>query len=517
MKKLFYLLLFAAQSVAAFGQLPVPVIPPNATIESVELTGLAENKLSPELQADIQRLSGQPYNAQAIEILTQDIQVEFPDYVAAATTQPGTQPDRVRLVVIIAKIADSDTLKNNINSRYIVDAIQFEGLKLRISDDLDAELKNMIGQNVDSAELTKLTERIQRENFSIIVSWKLRRSAEPQHVNVVFEARKARNTLSFNVLRGTYHSKQGFGGQIFGMQYTYTPVGTLSISMWNSADEYVERYAGYRTGYSVGTDLLRLRFSVDYSSFRAQWKTNTLEADRLSPESPGLYRLRDTLSGQISMGHPLSQSALINGSARVEFTELQMQTPTMGFQKSNVLHGSLNYSYSSLTGVSRMDRTQLKWSYDGAAGTSVIDSDFIFSRHETKVDFSYSRGSHAILGNFQAGRIGGRAPMYERFSIGNAKTLRGWNKYEINPLGGDRMVYGSVGYRFKIITAFYDVGSVWEAHEESIVRQSAGFRLGKERCMNVLILPHPACFSATVGFPIDGGNASPSFILGMGF
>ena len=107
--------------------------------------------------------------------------------------------------------------------------------------------------------------------------------------------------------------------------------------------------------------------------------------------------------------------------------------------------------------------------------------------------------------------------MHERFSIGNAKTLRGWNKYEINPLGGDRMVYGSAGYRYKVITAFYDVGSVWEEDEDSIVRQSVGFRLAKRRCMNLLILPNPACFSATVGFPINGGDASPSFILGMGF
>jgi outer membrane translocation and assembly module TamA len=514
MKRLLCFLLFACPSVCAFGQEPAPQVPPNATIERVDITGLDENKLSPDLRSDIQKLTGQPYNAQTIEALTQDIQVEFPEYVAAATTQPGTQPDRIRVAILVAKIADNDALKNNINSRYIVDAIEFEGLKLRISDELNAEFQQMVGQNVDSAQLNKLTERIQRENSSIMVSWKLRRSSQPQHVNVVYEARKARNTLTFNVLRGTYHSRQGFGGQIFGMQYTHIPTGTLSFSMWNSADEYVERYAGYRAGYSIGTDFLRLRFSVDYSSFRSQWKTNTLEADRLSPHSPGLYRLRDTLSGQISMSYPITASTLISGSAKVDFAELQMQSPTLGFQKSNALRGSLTASYVRSTGSERLN---WKGSYDGAAGTAAIDSDFIFSRHEAKFDFNYTWHSHSILGNFQAGRIGGKAPMHERFSIGNAKTLRGWNKYEINPLGGDRVVYGSVSYRYKIITGFYDVGSVWEVYEESIVRQSVGFRLAKARCMNVLILPNPACFSATVGFPINGGDAGPSFILGMGF
>jgi Omp85 superfamily domain len=514
MKKLFCLLVFAIPSVSVFGQQAAPIVPPNATIEHVELSGLDENKLSPELRADIQKLNGQPYNSQAIDALTQDIQVEFPDYVAAATTQPGSQPDRVRLVVIIAKIADNDALRNNINSRYIIDAIQFEGVQLRISDELNTELQNMVGQSVDSDQLNKLGERIGRDNSSVTVIWKLRRSSEPQHVNVVYEARKARSTLNLNIARGTYHSRQGFGGQIFGLRYTYTPLGTVSFSMWNSADEFIERYAGYRTGYSVGTDVLRLRFSVDYSSFRAQWKTNTLEADRISSQSPGLYRLRDTLSGEVSMGHPISAFMLIRATARVEFTELQMQTPTLGFQKSNALRGSINSSY--IRGAAT-ERLEWRWSYEGVAGTAAIDSDFIYSRHEIKSDFSYRRRSHSIFGNFQTGRIGGKAPMYERFSIGNARTLRGWNKYEINPLGGDRMVYGSVGYQYRIITGFYDVGSVWEAHQESIVRQSVGFRLGQERCKNVLILPHPACFSMTVGFPIHGEGASPSFILGMGF
>ena len=72
----------------------------------------------------------------------------------------------------------------------------------------------------------------------------------------------------------------------------------------------------------------------------------------------------------------------------------------------------------------------------------MIDSDFIFSRHEVKFDFTYTRQPHSIECNFLAGRISGKAPMHARFSIGNAETLRGWNKYEINPLGGDRVVYG---------------------------------------------------------------------------
>lgn len=517
MKKVFCFLLFTTRSLCAFGQQPAPIVPPNATIELVRLEGLDENKLSPELRADIQRLNGQAYSAQAIETLTQDIQVEFPEYVAAAATQPGSQPDRVRVVVLVKKIADNDALKNNINSRYIVDAIQFEGMKVRISDELNGELQKMVGENVNSVQLDNLRDRIGRESgiSDVIVTWKLQRSSAPQHVNVVYEVRRARSTLNFHAARGTYHSRQGFGGEILGMRYTYIPIGTFTFSMLNTTEELIERYAGYSTGYSLELGgRPRFRFGVDYSSFRSQWKTNTLEADTLSALSPGLYRLRDTLSGFVDVRSPLNRSMLLGGSARVEFTELDMQSPDLSFQKSNVLRGSLYSSYARRTDIERLE---WRWSYEGAAGTAAIDSDFIYSRHEVKFELHYSRRSHGIEANFVAGRIGGNAPMYERFSIGNARTLRGWNKYEINPLGGDRMLYGSAGYRYKIITGFYDIGSVWEHQESSILRQSAGFRLGGRRCRNILILPHPDCFSMTVGFPIHGGDARPSFILGMGF
>jgi outer membrane translocation and assembly module TamA len=515
MKKVIVLLWIAASALRALSQ-ETQTPPANLIVERVDISGIDDSRFSAELRADIQKLVGQVYNAQTIEALTQDIQVELPEYVAAASTQPGSQPDRVRIVLLVAKIADDDELRNNINSRYVVDAIQFEGTRLEISAELNAELQKMVGANVNSAQLRNLADRIRQENSdSIYVRWKLQRSSEPQHVNVVYEARKARNTLAFNVLRGTYHSRQGFGGQIFGLRYTHVPMGTLSFDMFNSADEFIERYSGYRAGYTIGNDSRGLSFAINYSSFRAQWKTNTLEADQQSAASPGLYRLRDTLSGKLNWRQTLSPRTLFGAYARIEFNELQMQSPTTGFQKSNVVRGGLNFNHAIQTDK---QSHALRGSYEGSAGTSVIDSDFIFSRHEGKFDYSYTQRSHLIQANFQAGTISGNAPMVERFSIGNSKTLRGWNKYEINPLGGDRMLYGSASYGYKFITGFYDIGSVWNAAESSVTRQSAGFRLGKTRCRNGLsLLPHPECFSMTVGFPIHGGNAKPSFIVGMGF
>jgi len=514
MKKLIFLLLLTFSSLMTLGQQAPPSVPPNATIERVDLSGLDDAKLSSELRADIQRLVGQTYNAQTIEALTQDIQVELPEFIAAATTQPGSQPDRIRVVLLVAKISDDDALKANINSRYIVDAIQLEGMKVRISDELNAELQMMVGANVNSAQLGSLGDRIGNENAGLnaIVTWKLQRSSQPQHVNVVYDVRKARNTLNFSLAGGAYHSRQGISSPLFKMSYTYTPVGTLSFWMVNSADELIERYAGYGVGYGLGSQILR--FELKYSSYRTQWKTNTLEADKQSNQSPGLYRLRDTLSGQATFKYPLTARVLLNGSAGLEFGELQMQSPRLGFQKSNAFTGHLQTSYSRRSG---MYSQNFGGSYDIAAGTGIIDSDFIYARHEARFDYAYTRQPHSILFNFLAGRVTGNAPMHARFSIGNARTLRGWNKYEINPLGGNRMVYGSAGYRYKIITGFYDVGSVWDSGQPRDIRQSVGLRLSKSGCRISFLIPNPECFSLTVGFPINGGKARPAFIVGMGF
>jgi outer membrane protein assembly factor BamA len=77
----------------------------------------------------------------------------------------------------------------------------------------------------------------------------------------------------------------------------------------------------------------------------------------------------------------------------------------------------------------------------------------------------------------QAGKITGVAPLFERFSLGNTETLRGWNKYDIDPLGGDRMGHTSIEYRYSALGVFFDHGAVWGNGLEKKNRQSVGLML----------------------------------------
>ena len=87
-------------------------------------------------------------------------------------------------------------------------------------------------------------------------------------------------------------------------------------------------------------------------------------------------------------------------------------------------------------------------------------------------------------------------------------TLRGWNKYEIAPLGGDRVQYGSVEYVHRTRAAiFYDTGSIRAGKRSGGegIRHSAGLGIRGQN------------FYAYVAFPLREGRPEPVVITGTNF
>jgi outer membrane protein assembly factor BamA len=105
----------------------------------------------------------------------------------------------------------------------------------------------------------------------------------------------------------------------------------------------------------------------------------------------------------------------------------------------------------------------------------------------------------------QFGGITGDAPLFERFSLGDSRTLRGWDKYDIAPAGGDRMFYASAEYRYGVLALFLDSGSVWDDGTDSRVRFSTGFGF----------TPGPVFFM--VGFPLNTDEFRAVFTMGIRF
>jgi outer membrane protein assembly factor BamA len=91
----------------------------------------------------------------------------------------------------------------------------------------------------------------------------------------------------------------------------------------------------------------------------------------------------------------------------------------------------------------------------------------------------------------------------ERFVAGNSYYLRGWNKYDLDPIGGNRLLHNTVEYRYGRFQAFYDTGAVWDNGQAPIQRHSAGVGI-KE-----------SIFSLAVAFPIRAGHVEPILMMGM--
>jgi outer membrane protein assembly factor BamA len=122
----------------------------------------------------------------------------------------------------------------------------------------------------------------------------------------------------------------------------------------------------------------------------------------------------------------------------------------------------------------------------------------------------------------QAGRISGAAPLFERFSLGNAQTLRGWNKFDVAPLGGDRMAHGSVELGFDVFSIFYDAGSVWNQGSPIRVRHAVGFGLRSRTFglgwTNTGRSNREDDWFITLGFPVEAASIRrPLFMMGFRF
>jgi outer membrane protein assembly factor BamA len=84
-----------------------------------------------------------------------------------------------------------------------------------------------------------------------------------------------------------------------------------------------------------------------------------------------------------------------------------------------------------------------------------------------------------------------------------AEYLRGWNKYEIDPLGGNRAISNSVEYHYGPLQAFYDAGAIWEEGQPIVARHSVGLGLRE------------SVFSLAVAIPMRAGRVEPIFMMGI--
>ena len=201
------------------------------------------------------------------------------------------------------------------------------------------------------------------------------------------------------------------------------------------------------------------------------------------------------------MVYDLTDSVSLTAGA--SFERFQNAFPAAHTEAANAVFAAVRYDR-------QLEASEAEQTFDAGyslhAATRVISSDFVYARHKGTFRYTLTRGRHTLIDDVSAGMIAGRAPLFDRFYLGNSRTLRGWSKYEIDPLGGNRMAHNTVEYRYGALEIFYDAGAVWDEEDPNVtVRHGVG----------VGVRHGP--FEMALAFPVRNGRADPTFIVGMNY
>jgi hypothetical protein len=475
-------------------------VPEGTVITSVQVTGFDIERLSPGLRQEIRSLAGTPLTQQRLDELAKRIEAERPQHVAAVRTVMDAGGE-ARVFFVVGR-QDEPGGDANINARYTVEQARITGvpeeeLTQALRDGLDA----VIGKRLDSPEADRLREHIERDLARYEVSRRIRRGSESGRIRLVYEARKRElpGWLDFEALRSSviFHSKQGWGSYL-DLPLGYRNVRVTPIVAIDNADDLVEEYSGY--GLRVEARRLgtrRLGASFEWSRFEQDWEPATVDALAFDPTIPPLYETR-------SMVTPLMKFAFtpdLSAAAGVNISELERPSPATGSQSANAFVASIDYDRGW---EGRSDaRHLLEAGFQARAGSHELESDFSYRRYLGQGTYRFGFGRQRVQATGMVGGITGEAPLFERFTLGDSRTLRGWNKYDIAPVGGNRMLYSSIEYRYRGLALFLDTGSVWDTDAERRFRVSTGFGF------------HAGPAFLVVGFPLNSDNVTAMVALGL--
>jgi outer membrane protein assembly factor BamA len=121
---------------------------------------------------------------------------------------------------------------------------------------------------------------------------------------------------------------------------------------------------------------------------------------------------------------------------------------------------------------------------------TALGSDLAYTRQFAQAHYVFEQHHSKVRADVIFGRLtGGPAPLFERFSLGDSQTLRGWDKYIFAPIGGNRVWHQSIEYSYRGFGYFLDAGSVWDQGSDARVRVSTGVGYGRDNLFMTFAVP----------------------------
>jgi Omp85 superfamily domain len=398
----------------------------------------------------------------------------------------------------------------NVNSRYTIESVNFvDQREYKLSTSALEEIRHLVGAKVSTEALDRLAQRIRGELRAHDVTFKLARGAQPESVRVLIQVDRAGASFDASVPVLSYNSAIGFTGT--GQLTSTIGPNAFTFRVLRDTDTLIERLSGIQAKYErMAWANGRIRLGFEFDGYQDQYANSTLAAlasdSRPSSLGAGAYgsRLNFEPSATFVLAAPLTDTVGLS------FEQLNNLPSAARSESANAVVNTLRYHQRwSESGDSTQE---LDAGYSLRAATSLLGSNLAYTRHVAHVKYNYSSRTQSVEVTMIAGAIYGQAPLFERFALGDSTLLRGWNKYDLDPLGGNRLVYGSVTYGYHVMRVFYDTGAVWDQGKSPEAKESAG--IGVSSGLGVL---EKGAFLVALAFPLRQGHVSPVLIAGMNF
>jgi hypothetical protein len=478
-----------------------PTDPPDgAIVASAQVSGFDLGRLSPGLQEEIARIAGGPLDRARLNELAARIEEEQPRFVAAVRVV-AVPADQVRVVFVVAHMRDQDR-RGDANARYLIERVEVRGIsESNVAADLNTEVQTLVGKPLGSEDVDQVEAKLRTAFPDYELSRRVSRGRRSGDISLlfVFEQRESARWLRFTPMKSNllYHSDQGWGAfldfPISGRDFRVTPIIAI-----DHGDDLLEEYSGFGVrveSRKLGTE--RLGASFEWTTFDQDWRDATLAALVANPTLPGAYDDRSTVTPFVNFA--VTRQFSVGGG--VAITEIEPLSGP-GSQMANAYIGQIRFD-------PRWDRSGADHALDARftvrSASDTLESDFTYTRFLGQAEYEYRWSKHTVQASGLAGGIDGSAPLFERFSLGDSRTLRGWNKYDIAPAGGDRVFHTSFEYRFSGLALFLDSGAVWDNGVDKRVRVAAGFGF------------HTDPFFMTLGFPLNTDDVRAVFTTGVRF
>lgn len=394
----------------------------------------------------------------------------------------------------------SAAAESNVNQRYRIESVSVQGVEVtrltgnRVPSALRQRLDALVGGRCDSVLLDRVASELKRELHLRDVTEHLSRGAAPDTVRVNFDLIPRELTFDVTLPRLLYRSQGSFTGEATAaVSFRQT---SLTAGVVSDGDQLVERYSGANARFETG--LSKARFSLLYEDYHEQWNPATVRA-----ATPELYRARRNIAPELTFA--LARPLKVSVGASFQQTEAETPGPAAD-RSANAATLSVEYSHPMEAALNQ----QLSGRYSLRVATRALGSTWTYARHMVSLRYEAKSGRHTAVDEVLAGTISGDAPLFERFALGSASTLRGWDRAAIAPAGGRQMVHNEFTYGYKVagdrtLEGFYDTGSVRQPGLVSPVRHSVGIGLRQ------------GLFVLTLAFPVNAGRVEPVFMAGMNY